>query len=249
MESEKPETKPLALKRKTASPTQKPPVESESPWNSRPESQGSKAPAKGLLADGTKRRASLPDPVDPERPALPEPVDFAKPETGHLVLKPRVVVPTDKPAGADEGLRISVPKIHQENLRADERRTKGKRRKAPALAIPEKPSLPAGFKHRDIEVFNQVARPTDDGAISVGQILLENRIADEKSGWGRLKRWRRRKSRRGRDFIIVVGTVDITVALMMKIMPSPMMLIYGLGAITLVTTTMGWIMFFVMDPY
>jgi hypothetical protein len=176
-------------------------------------------------------------------------MEFEKPKTDHLVLKPKVIDPVDKPAGPDDSSRISVQKIHEENVRADKQREKGERG---AISSPESEAgaeLPKGFKLTEYEVHNEVARAGDEEAVSVHEILLENRIAEERSGWGRILDWRRRKSRRGRDFIIVVGGFDLAILLLMKSMPNTVSAIYGVGAITLFTSMVGWVMFMVVDPY
>jgi hypothetical protein len=177
-------------------------------------------------------------------------MEFEKPETKHLVLKPKVIVPTDTTVPQGDATRISVQKIHAENVRAEKDNAAGRRGSDPAPpALPERPSVPPGFRHREIEVLNEVADPDDIDAVSIPEILLENRIAEEESGWGQIRRWGRRRSRRARDFLIVVGTTDVVIGLLMKTMPSPMMVIYGLSAMTLVTVCVGWVMFFIMDPY
>ncbi|HEY5227697.1 MAG TPA: hypothetical protein VIJ19_04095 [Opitutaceae bacterium] len=177
-------------------------------------------------------------------------MEFEKPETKHLVLKPKVIVPTDTTVPQGDASRISVQKIHAQNVQAEKKKFIGGRGPAPApLALPDKPSIPPGFKHREIEVLNEMADPDDIDAVNIPEILLENRIAEEQSGWGQIRRWGKRRSRRTRDFLIVVGTTDILIGLLMKTVESPMMVVYGLSAITLVTVCVGWIMFFVMDPY
>jgi hypothetical protein len=178
-------------------------------------------------------------------------MEFEKPETKHLVLKPKVIVPTDKLTVPGEDSAISAQSIHAQNEAAEMRRKKAKGRKPPALALPAnaEPALPSVFKAKEITAVNAPARPGDEEAINVHDILLQNRIAEEKSGWGRLKRWRRRKSKRGRDFLIIVGAIDVSIALLVKVMPSGVTLVYGISAITLATTTLGWIMFVVMDDY
>ena len=80
-------------------------------------------------------------------------------------------------------------------------------------------------------------------------MLLENRMAEEKSGWGRIRSWRRRKSRRLRDFLILVGGTDLLVFALMKALPGVVSAVYGLSAIVLVTACFSWIMFFVVDDY
>jgi hypothetical protein len=178
-------------------------------------------------------------------------MEFEKPETKHLVLKAKVVVPTDKPTIPGESEAISVQAIHAQNVRADKLRKKAKGRKPAPLALPAtaEPELSPVFKHKEIAALNAPARPGDVEAIDVADILFENRIAEENSGWGRLKKWRRRKSKRGRDFLIIVGGIDLSIAFLMKVMPNGVALVYGLSAITLATTTLGWIMFVVMDDY
>ena len=176
-------------------------------------------------------------------------MEFEKPETKHLVLKPKVIVPTDKPTVPGEESAISAQSIHAQNEQAEMRRKKAKGRKPLALPATTAPALSPVFKATEITAVNAPARPGDEEAINVTDILLQNRIAEEKSGWGRLKIWRRRKSKRGRDFLIIVGGIDLSIALLVKVMPSGVTLVYGLSAITLATTTLGWIMFFVMDDY
>jgi hypothetical protein len=178
-------------------------------------------------------------------------MEFEKPETKHLVLKAKVIVPTDKPTVPGEDSAISAQSIHAQNELADKLRKKAKGRKQPSLAPPTKPepTLSPVFKPTEITALNAPVRPGDEEAINVADILLQNRIAEEKSGWGRLKFWRRRKSKRTRDFLLIVGGIDLSIALLVKVMPSGVTLVYGLSAITLATTTLGWIMFFVMDDY
>ena len=114
----------------------------------------------------------------------------------------------------------------------------------------EKPSTKhLVLKPKEIIPTDRLSRTGDGTAISVQLIHEQNRIAEERSGWGRIKRWSKRKSRRGRDFIILVGGFDLGIVLLMRLMPSGVTLIYGTAAITLVTSMFGWILFFVMDDY
>ena len=105
------------------------------------------------------------------------------------------------------------------------------------------------FKPKEITPLDQPAASGDEDVISVPDILLENRVAEERSGWGRIKSWRKRKSRRLRDFLILVGGIDLGIAVIMKTKPGVMTEIYGIAGITLVTSMSGWIMFVVMDDY
>jgi hypothetical protein len=174
-----------------------------------------------------------------------------KPDTRHLVLKPKEIVPMDKPSRPGDGTAISVQLMHRENVLGEKKglRAKGAGR-GPVDIRPESPAvLPPVFKAKEIIPLDPPARPGDEEAINVPDILLENRIAEERSAWGRIKRWKRRKSRRNRDFLLVVGGLDIAIGVGIKVMSSTVTTIYGVAAIVLLTTTCGWIMFVVNDDY
>jgi hypothetical protein len=176
-------------------------------------------------------------------------MDEEKPNTSHLVLKPKEIVPTDKRSVPGDGTAISVQLMHRENQLADE---KAARRKKGAFLRPvarNEPAPPPGFKRKEITPLDPPSSPDDGSAISVPEILRENRIADERSGWGRIRRFGRRKSRRTRDFLVFVGGTDLVIVILMRTLPSFVSLVYGVAALTLVTTMFGWIMFFVMDDY
>jgi hypothetical protein len=179
-------------------------------------------------------------------------MEFEKPDTSHLKLKPKEIVPTEERARPGDGSAISVRLIHTQNQVAEEKAAERKKKGLP----PEPATLPAPgqalspvFRPKEITPLDPPAPPGDEDAISVPDILLENRVAEERSGWGRIKNWRKRKSRRLRDFLIIVGGIDLSTAIVMKTMPSTMTMVYGIACITLVTSMSGWIMFFVMDDY
>jgi hypothetical protein len=179
-------------------------------------------------------------------------MEFEKPDTSHLKLKPKEITPTEGRALPGDGSAISVQLIHRQNQIAEEKAAKrGKKglppEQAPVLALSA--ALPPVFKPKEIARLDPPAAPGDENAVSVHEILLENRIAEERSGWGRIKRWRKRKSRRLRDFLVLVGGFDLAIAFMMKSMPGYITAVYGVAGITLVTSMVGWIMFVVMDDY
>lgn len=173
-----------------------------------------------------------------------------KPSTKHLVLKPKEIIPMDTLARPGDGTAVSVQLIHAQNKAAEE---KYLLRKKANMPFPEstvaEPALHVAFKPKVIDTVNPLFSPGDEEAIHVSEILVENRIAEERSGWGRLKFWKRRKSKRTRDFIVVVGSIDLAIVLSMRAVPSDVVLIYGISGITLATSMIGWIMFFVMDDY
>ena len=176
-------------------------------------------------------------------------MDDEKPNTSHLVLKPKVIIPTDAPSRPGDGTAISAQLIHSQNKAAEEWSRSRRKKGAPLPLAPAEPALAPIFKPKELSPLDPPSKPGDEEAIRVADILLQNRIAEERSGWGRIKRWSKRKSRRGRDFIILVGGFDLGIVLLMRLMPSGVTLIYGTAAITLVTSMFGWILFFVMDDY
>jgi hypothetical protein len=176
-----------------------------------------------------------------------------KPDTRHLVLKPKVIVPTDSRSLPGDGTAISVQLIHRENRLAEEkakRKPRFGRAAAPPLPAPDPaPVLAPVFKRAEVKPLDPPSKPGDEEAIHVPEMLLENRVAEDRSGWGRLKRFKGRKSKRNRDFLIVVGGLDLAIAAGIKFMPGTVTMVYGIAAITLVTSMFGWIMFVVNDDY
>lgn len=179
--------------------------------------------------------------------------EFEKPDTSHLVLKPREIVPTDRRALPGDGTAISVQLIHRQNRTAEEKASRQKRRGRPPVSgePPPAPAAPPppGFKDAEIERVNSPARPGDEEAISVPEILKENRIAEVGSGLADIERLKRRKSRRNRDFILLVGSIDAAILVYMRVMQDTVAFVYGIAGITLVTSTVAWIMFVVNDDY
>jgi len=169
--------------------------------------------------------------------------EFEKPDTSHLVLKPKEVILTDRRAVPGDGTAISVQLIHEQNRIAQEKASKGRRRGRPAA--PGKPAValapPPGFKAVEIERVNPSVRPDDEEAISVPEMLKENKIAEVESGLADVKRPKKRKSRRNRDFILLVGTIDTAIIIYMTIMQDTVAFVYGIAGITLVTSMSAWI--------
>jgi hypothetical protein len=179
------------------------------------------------------------------------PMEDEKPSTKHLVLKPKEIVPIDRLARPGDGTAISVQLIHQQNLVGEQKAAI--RRKTglpfPSASAGSAPPLASIFKPKEIAVTDLPAHPGDEEAIHVAEILSENRVAEEQSGWGRLKGRMRRKSKRNRDFLLTVGSIDLALVAMMVWAPGPTTIIFGLSGIVMVTTLMAWMMFMVMDDY
>lgn len=179
-------------------------------------------------------------------------MDDEKPSTKHLVLKPKEIVPIDSVARPGDGQAISVQLIHMENLLAEKKAAERRRTQAPFPTDPgaSAPALPPVFKPKEVVPMDPPAPSDDEEAIRVPDILLENRIAEVESGWGRIFfRKKRMISRRTRDFLIVVGPLDVAILLFMRWALNAVSFIFGIAAVTLVTSTLAWIMFVVMDEY
>jgi hypothetical protein len=179
-------------------------------------------------------------------------MDDERPSTKHLLLKPKEIMPTDSVARPGDGQAISVQLIHRENQLAEERAAERRRTQAPFQVSPDAgaPPLPPVFKPKEIVPLDPPAPANDEEAIKVPDILLENRIAEEESGWGRIfHRKRKRISRRTRDFLIVVGSADLAVYAFVRGSFNAVSFVYGIAAVTLLTSTVAWVMFAVMDDY
>jgi hypothetical protein len=174
-----------------------------------------------------------------------------KPDTRHLVLKPKVITLTEERARPGDGTAISVQLIHKQNQIAEDK-SRGKKRGNLELPPPNAerpPALPPIFKPKEIVLTDPRVNQDNVEAISVPDILLENRIAEQQKGWWRVKRTKKRASRRNRDFLLIVGVTDLAIVIIIKVLSNTMTTIYGIAGITLVTTTVGWVMFVVNDDY
>lgn len=177
-------------------------------------------------------------------------MDDEKPDTRHLVLKPKEIVPTENAARPGDGTAISVQLIHRENVLAEQKASNRKiHGRVSANSAPPSPSFPPIFKPKELTPTDGPSKPGDEEAISVSGILLENRIAEEESGLTRLKWLKKRKSKRNRDFFLVVGGIDLAIGVYIKMASETVTTIYGISAITLITSTFAWIMFAVNDDY
>jgi hypothetical protein len=174
-------------------------------------------------------------------------MDDEKPPAKRLVLKPKEIIPIDTLSRPGDGSAISVQLIHQQNRLAEE---KAARKMGEVRATPDDgPALPAIFKPKEIIPLDAPVRPNDDEAIAVPDILLENRAAEERSGWGKVSHRKGKISRRTRDFLLGVGSADLVIILATCAAHDSISMVYGISALTLLTSSVAWIMFVVMDDY
>jgi hypothetical protein len=178
-------------------------------------------------------------------------MEFEKPNTKHLVLKPKEVEKTDKFVRPGDGTAISVQLIHQQNqigeMKAAARKKTGD--PFPTSSAAPMPALSSAFKHKEIAITDLPSHASGEEAIRVHDILDENRAADEISGWGKIKNWTKRKSKRDRDFVVVVGGVNLALIIAMRVMKDNVVFVYAISGMTLFTAMAAWIMFMVMDDY
>jgi hypothetical protein len=178
-------------------------------------------------------------------------MEYEKPSTKHLVLKPKEIIQTDKLARPGDGTAISVQLMHQQNAIGEQKSAERKRTGAPfaAFSAAPEPALAPVFKPKEIALTDLPSHPEDEEAIRVHEILAANRVAEDLSGWGRIQRWTKRKSKRNRDFVLMVGGLDLAIVIGMRVMQDQVSMVWGISAITLFTSMTWWIMYMVMDDY
>lgn len=179
-------------------------------------------------------------------------MDDEKPSTKHLVLKPKEVAPTDSVARLGDGQAISVQLIHRENQLAEEKAAARRKTQTPFPLSPDAgaPPLSPVFKPKEIVPIDPPAHAGEEEAIAVPDILLKNQIAEVESGWGRIFLPKKKRiSKRTRDFIILVGPLDLAVVLFMRWSLNSVSFVYGIAAVTFLTSSVAWVMFVVMDEY
>ena len=153
-------------------------------------------------------------------------MDDDKPIGRRLVLRPKVITPTEERSLPGDGTAISVALIHRENQLAQERaaRPAGEGRPAPA--------------------------PDDDSAIRVRDMLRQNHAAPGGSGPELIAMPVRRRSRRNRDFAVLLAVaIGASGALALVFRDDGRVIALALSGIAFVALILAWILFGVMDNY
>lgn len=175
-------------------------------------------------------------------------MDDEKPQVRRLTLKPKEIVQTETVARPGDGTAISVKLMHLENRNAEAKPADaGGARFAPAQPRPE----PIPFKARNPAEDAQPDVPfvveTDD-TISVHDILQENRLAAAEPEIIAMPVHRR--SRRNRDFMLIVGTAIAFTGILAFVFRENRELVgLGMFIIVFMTAVLAWIMYGVMDRY
>jgi hypothetical protein len=170
-----------------------------------------------------------------------------KPPVRRLVLKARDVDPVDKPSRPGDGTAISVRLMHLGNNLAAEH----PREQWPgAAAQPPVEGDPSIFKPKEVTPIDPPSYLGDEGAISVSGMLHENRAAADDSTPELIAMPPRRRSRRNRDFLILLSCALASFGTLAALFRSDMQLV-GLAAfgIVFLTVILAWIMYGVMDKY
>jgi hypothetical protein len=172
-----------------------------------------------------------------------------KPPIRRLVLKPRDVDPVDKLSRPGDGTAISVRLIHLENRQAAERAAgKWLGDPQPLAESPEPVGSP--FKPKEITPIDPPSPAGDASAISVAGMLRANRSAAADSGPELIAMPRRRKSRRHRDFILLVSCAFLSVGALAAVFRHDLQMVgLALLGIVFLTVILAWIMYGVMDRY
>jgi hypothetical protein len=175
-------------------------------------------------------------------------MDDNGPPIRRLALKPKDVIPIDSASRAGDGTAISVQLIHRENQLAEEKRA-GSKQGGP-------PDMPAGWGGLPLVEPGATARldppsrPGDPSAISVHEILSQNRAADAKSAPVLIAMPPRRKSRRNRDFSAVLAAAALAAGVLTLVFrKDPQIIGLAMIGVVCVSAAFAWIIYGVMDKY
>jgi hypothetical protein len=180
------------------------------------------------------------------------PDDDEKRSDRRLVFKPKEIARTDPVARPGDGTAISVELIHRQNRIAEERGSLRKGDDSPQSSAGDMgaPGGPPAFGFKEITPTETPARPGDGTAISVELIHRQNRIARERLGPEIVAMPPKRRSRRTRDFILLVTVAGLlAAALVLQLPRTPGTLVMWLVLVGFFAMLLAWVMFGVMDDY
>lgn len=165
------------------------------------------------------------------------------------MLKHKDVDPVDKVARPGDGTAISVRLIHLENKLATERSAPlSAGEAAKPLERPE--GMSPIFKRAELAPTDPPSFAGDDSAISVHGMLQANRAAAIDSGPELIAMPPRRKSRRHRDFLLLLSCAVLSFGALAAVFRHDMQFVgLALFIIVFVTVILAWIMYGVMDRY
>jgi hypothetical protein len=176
-------------------------------------------------------------------------MDDENPPVRRLVLKHKDVDPVDKVARPGDGTTISVRLMHLENKLAA-----GRSAPLSPSDSANPPVCPEGmspiFKRAEIAPTDPPAFEGDESAISVSSMLRANREAAIDAGPELIAMPPRRKSRRHRDFVMLLSCAVLSFGSLAAVFRHDMQIVaLALFIIVFVTVILAWIMYGVMDRY
>jgi hypothetical protein len=179
-------------------------------------------------------------------------MDDEKPPKRRLSLKQKDVEPVDKVARPGDGTAISVKLIHRENQLAADRPPgswQGDLMTPPDVEGHIEAG-PSPFKPKEISPMDPPSGPGGEDAISVAKMLHRNQAAAAASTPELIAMPVRRRSRRHRDFIVLLSCAALSFgALALIFRQDRQMVALGLFGIVFATVILAWIMYGVMDRY
>ncbi len=165
-----------------------------------------------------------------------------------FALKQKDVDAVDKVARPGDGTAISVKLMHQVNQIAEGKapgRWSGDLMTPPEEEIPE--GLPSVFKPKEITPMDQ---PGGEEAISVPGMLHRNHAAAVKAAPELIAMPAKRRSRRNRDFLVLVGGALLTVGVLgLVFRDDRQMVALSLFGVVFTTVILAWVMYGIMDRY
>jgi hypothetical protein len=173
-----------------------------------------------------------------------------KPQVRRLVLKAKEVDPVDRVARPGDGTAISVQLMHQANKNAEAR----PRSLFPEAGVAANGGWDAVGDPSVTSPQDAAADPSspggDDPAISVEGILRANRAAEDDLTPELIAMPARRKSRRNRDFVLLIGCALSSWGILAFVFRSDMQMVgLALFGIVFVTVILAWVMYGIMDKY
>lgn len=179
-------------------------------------------------------------------------MDDKPPPARRLELKPKDIIPSDSASRPGDGTEISVPLMLREN-RLAEARAAGARPLGSEPGPPdagEHPGPSSPFRAKEITPVDPPSPAGDPEAIRVDDILRQNRIAAHESEPRLIAMPVRRRSRRNRDFTVILAMAAIIgggLALVFR--QNGQVAALALTGVAFLTLILAWILYGVMDNY
>lgn len=179
-------------------------------------------------------------------------MDDPPPLKPRLALKAREVDPVDTVARTGDGTEISVKLMHKVNQLA-EQRPPGSLMGDPAAPPPAADGLegdPSVFRQKEITLTDPPYAVDDEEAISVSGMLHRNHAAAIDSGPKLIAMPVRRRSKRSRDFIVLLSGALLSVGVLgVFFRDDKQMVALALFGIVFLTVILTWVMYGIMDRY